>query len=197
MQLVECFCCLVGNHSQGSKQQSSLIANGQVRPHYTWAPKHPPKDNYLILGSASSITHQRTSQLLFCVSPDIWLGAEATPGKQPALIYRLQEMKNPLQFILKGILPVQVFTYLHAPFYLLRCFLLSSAIEGKNLPEVLLSPFTTEAVLRQSKSYRLQHSSIQIRCLRCRLGRLWLRLLQATLHTTLDTVLHSVSAAVF
>jgi len=36
-------------------------------------------------------------------------------------------------------LPVQVFTYLHAPLSLLQCFLLSSATEGKNLPEVLLA----------------------------------------------------------
>lgn len=35
-------------------------------------------------GSASTILSQKTSQPLFCVCPELWLEAEATPGEQPA-----------------------------------------------------------------------------------------------------------------
>lgn len=44
------------------------------------APKQPHKDNYLTLGSTSSITHQRTLKPLHCVYPELRLEAEATPG---------------------------------------------------------------------------------------------------------------------
>lgn len=56
------------------------------------SPIHPHKDNSLILASASSVTHQRNSMALFCVCSNLCWGAGTTPGEEPVLFYRLQEM---------------------------------------------------------------------------------------------------------
>lgn len=97
--------------------------------------------------------------------PDCWLGADATPGEQPMLLYRLQDIKNLSQLVL-----------------------LSSAIQGEEPARSSPLTLTAEVFLRQHKLYPLQHSSIWSSCLQHKLGKLWLGLPQVALHTTVHSI---------